>query len=260
MKKWAFPLLVALLAWGVFVFHALFLQPKLMVMAQELGQRPFYASNFLLDIARWISSSLFTGCGILLGLTLLLALPAVLPFLAEGVRSGLALVFQVWTFLLTAMVFGCLLATLVEFQFLAMDYDSRNRMYEKVMMEHAILEEAQDRHQRILEALGRLRHTRPVETPVSEMDAKEKRARSQDLLRALHQPASIEVKKRLLASLAPLREQIRANSGEEERFLKVVAEITGQDFGSVSDFFLWLDSQGPDEGWEPVPYYRLVPD
>lgn len=258
MKRLVYPLLVcafSLAAWFVFLF---LLGPKIEVMFRDAGGRSFYMTD------RWIDATLQFGTrGYLwfwvpVSLTLTLFLAAWFPVIPDRIRLWTGRSFVVWSLVLFALAGWCMAVGAIGGMMVAGAFGTKAQVYEMVLREQSILEQAEGRYAKTMELLARMRNLRPVETPVEQLDPKERRNRKGDLIRLMYTENSTEMKKRVLASLWPFRMEIKEGSREAGKVLEVASVLAGREFTKLGDFFAWLEPRLGKEGWDPVPAYRLV--
>jgi len=258
MKRLVYPLLVcagSLAALFIFLF---LLGPKIEAMFQDAGGRSFYMTDRWMDATLQLGARSYSWFWVPVSLTLVLFLAAVLSVVPEKIRHWTGRIFLVWSLGLFVLAGWCMAMGAIGGMLVAGAFDTKARMYERVLREQSILEQAEGRYAKTMEMLARMRNLRPVETPVEKLDPKERRNRKGDLIRLMYAENSPEMKKRVLASLWPLRAEIKEGTSEAEKVREVAHLLTGNEFLKLEDFFTWLEPRLGREGWEPVPAYRLV--
>jgi hypothetical protein len=258
MKRLIYPLLVCFVSLAALFVFLFLLGPKIEAMFRDVGGRSFYMTDWGIDATLQLGVRGHHWFWMPVSLTLALFLAALVSFVPEKIRLWSGRIFVVWSLGLFIFAGWCMAVGAIGGMLVAGAFDTEAKMYEMVLREQSLLELAQNRHSKTIELLGRMRNLRPVEMPVEQLTPKERRSRTYDLIRLMKDDLSIEMKKQMLASLWPLRAELKEGTREAERVLKIAASVTGTEFSDLEDFFAWLEPRLGHEGWVPVPAYRLV--
>ncbi len=128
----------------------------------------------------------------------------------------------------------------------------------RTLEQFALLEAAENRYEKVREALNHRSLLRVVEVgSVSDFDNVEARERIRLLVSALSQTTEIHMQRRILASLVLFRDRI-PDDVSYLRDLPETAEKAGApSLDSQAEVLDWLADNINHDGWEPIPLFKL---
>jgi hypothetical protein len=132
--------------------------------------------------------------------------------------------------------------------------------YKRSLDHFALLETAQGRFEKLRNEFETNQRLTPIEIKsVKEFTDSEAREKISEMITVSSKTEDIQVKRRMLATLALFCERILPNSTAAKAIPKLAAEAGTPILATHMDALAWIAENKDKDGWEPLPLFRLTP-
>ncbi len=231
--------------------------PKVVAWHRDLGE-----AMELPGVIGWVMANTFALLGFFwptVAVVVLLVILGCVPRIPQGVRSLCCIVLPVVSIVLTifsGLLFLSIFVAAHEIYFAQLH---KTRVYEMALEEFALREAAENRWdeaQKRMAGLANIAQKR-IES-AEELSRSARLSRVAQLARAARDAKSPEMQKRILATLSMFRDDLSRSKGSEEVVLTIANRLADQSISNSKEFFLWLDQNAEENGWEPIPLYLFT--